>query len=467
MQPARLPMMRQLVPLAFIAAVLGGCIGAPDDTTGDNGIPIISELMAGPAKWHDPQNAPHAAYNWPTLSNPPEGPLPEWWAPLDGTELPDVISNIAHVADGPEEVLSGGGIAMFGSLVFVPGFSSESYLVDVSDPTEPKHLATMEAGAGAHRGAAFIAYPDGRLVVAVSTGPGFDVIDVTDPTRPDLLTSVSPEQGGHKLGVVPGTPILYNAASWGGADNGIMGEGHVAQLAARGTEIYDLSDPENPELVQMFENGYACHHIYFWNNPAEDKHRAVCAGIEYTQIWDTADPLDPKVIVNVPVHHGVAETPSGSVFLLAFSHFAILSNDGNTLIVGDEMGGGGLPPGCVAGASTPLGHASVPAGALWFYDVSDETNPILQGWFSPGQQIPDLYDTCTAHHGRLLPTPGQDLLAMAFYGAGVVLIDFTDPTLPVMVDQFNQGTDTWEVWYADGYLFTGDLARGMDVFKFE
>jgi hypothetical protein len=109
----------------------------------------------------------------------------------------------------------------------------------------------------------------------------------------------------------------------------------------------------------------------------------------------------------------------------------------------------------------------VPAGALWFYDVSDETNPILQGWFSPGQQIPDLYDTCTAHHGRLLPTPGQDLLAMAFYGAGVVLIDFTDPTLPVMVDQFNQGTDTWEVWYADGYLFTGDLARGMDVFKFE
>jgi hypothetical protein len=81
--------------------------------------------------------------------------------------------------------------------------------------------------------------------------------------------------------------------------------------------------------------------------------------------------------------------------------------------------------------------------------------------------------TCTAHHGRLVPDPqGRDLLAMSFYHAGVVLIDFTgvgsqSGPLPRAVDQYVDGSDTWETWYYNGYLFTGDLARGLDVLAFE
>lgn len=454
--------MRGVIPVVLLlAATFAGCI-SDDPAASTTVTETVSELLAGEPLWVDPQNAPHAAFNWPTLSSPvPEG-APEWWAPINGTELPATISGLEHLSAAPEGIASGGGIAMFGSIAYVPGYSAESYVVDISDPTTPQLLATVPTES-AERGAAMIAYPDGKLVAVVSTGAGFDIVDLTDPTDPVMLDPVAPDQGGHKLGVVPGTPIVYNAASWGGAANGLAPEGHLTQTATRGTEIYDLTDPANPELVQFFENGYACHHIYFWNSPAEDKYRAVCAGIEYTQIWDTADPLNPEVIVSVPVHHGVANTPSASIPIVAFSHFAILSQDGDTLIVGDEMGGGGLPPGCVAGASTPVTQASTPIGAIWFYDVSDETMPILQGWFSPGQQLPAPYNTCTAHHGRLIPTEGRDLLAMAFYGAGVVLVDFTNPMTPQLVDQFNEGTDTWEVWYNNGYLFTGDLARGFDV----
>lgn len=460
--------MRAIILSAFLAlSALAGCIGT-DETDGTPSQPVIEDLFAGNPLWADPQNTPHPDWNWPTLSSPPNAThLPAFWAPINGTALPDVITGIEPFAASPAEVKSGAGIAIFGSIAFVPGFSEESYVVDISDPAAPQHLATVNPEA-AHRGAAMIAYPDGRLAAVVSTSPGFDIVELTDPTAPEIIGSVTPSERGHKLGVVPGTPIVYNAGSAGGAANGIIGEGHYAPLAAQHTSIYDLTDPNDPQLVKEFDNGFACHHIYFWSD-GDEKHRAVCAGIEYTQIWDIADPLDPKVIVDVPVHHGVAGTPSASVFLMAFSHFSILSQDGNTLIVGDEMGGGGVPPGCGAHASTPLADVSTPLGALWFYDVSDETNPVLKGWFSPGEHFTQHQAslTCTAHHGRIIPQEDRDLLAMAFYGAGVVLVDFTDPMLPTMVDQWNQDTDTWELWYNNGYLFTGDLGRGFEVFAFE
>jgi hypothetical protein len=136
------------------------------------------------------------------------------------------------------------------------------------------------------------------------------------------------------------------------------------------------------------------------------------------------------------------------------------------------------------GIHTPVKDASGPFGNLWFYDIKDEKNPKLLGWFSPpphtvtdprppppppspnpflvfGGWLPG----CTAHHGRLVPDPEgkRELVAMAWYGAGVVLVDFSDASDPKLVDEWNPGTNTWEAWYYNGYVFTGDLERGLDV----
>ncbi|HUP92589.1 MAG TPA: hypothetical protein VM074_10110 [Solimonas sp.] len=106
---------------------------------------------------------------------------------------------------------------------------------------------------------------------------------------------------------------------------------------------------------------------------------------------------------------------------------------------------------------------------MWFYDLADETQPQLRGWFSAlnDPRIKSPTSTCTAHHGRLVPDPKRDLLAMAYYGAGVILLDFTNPTLPKAVGQFADGSNTWEAWYHQGYIVTGDLKRGLDVLTFE
>src|SRR5581483_3141950 len=150
---------------------------------------------------------------------------------------------------------------------------------------------------------------------------------------------------GHKLGVVPGTPIVYNANSRGGADAGFPQENLDPSQGKGWTEILDFSDPYNPVVANNFTNGYGCHHVFFWIDASKDKERAICAGIQYTQIWDIKDPIHPKVIVSVPMHHGNPMLPSTAVTqsaplvparLLTFSHTAMLNEDGTILIAGDE-----------------------------------------------------------------------------------------------------------------------------------
>lgn len=449
--------MRGLAASLSVLLLGAGCV-AP--TQHDDGKAGSAPLLASTSPlWDDPQNTPHPAWGWPTLSWPAVPAPSREWLPIQSRPLPQRIQGLEHVThvDG---LGLGAGIAVFGGIVVVPG-DTQSDIVDIADPAAPRILSSFEPVQSSHRGAAIVAYPDGRLATAIATPLGFEVWDITKPTSPDLLAAVEPKQGGHKLGVVPGTPILYNAAALGGGDATLGLVGDVTQQAKGVTEIYDLTDPANPQHVQDFPNGYSCHHIFFWIKPGRE--RALCAGIEHAQIWDIADPRHPVVITDLPMPHGTAQVPSASALpgTTPYAHTAMLNAAGDVLIVGDEMGGGSNPPGCTADGA--------PTGALWFYDVSDETQPKLVGWFSPGYHgdTSDPTLSCTAHHGRLVPDPsGRDLAVFAFYGAGVVLIDFTDPSQPVMLDQAKGGYNTFEAWYDQGYVFTGDINRGMDVFTF-
>lgn len=497
---------RMFLAAALLGSLFAGCLDSsnapgssdPDPTVQQSGVAGYAydgpgHLFAGPALYEDPQNTPHPAYNWPTVSHPAVGDdVPKWWKPNNGTDLPVQVSALEHVVQTPG-VEAGAGIALFGSLAVVPSYSTtlNSSIVDISNPADPKVIGSFLTQLGNHRGATIIAYPTGRLVTVISAEGGLDVWDITDPTQPEPLTAID-DVPGHKVGVVPGTPIVYNAGSSGGAENGIAGPEAQTGEGVGVTEMFDFSDPENPIRLPDFQNGYSCHHIYFWNNVTEGKYRSTCAGLEYTQIIDTTDPKNPVVLTNVPYGLGDPTFPSQSVFLLAFSHYAGLSKDGKVLLVGDENGGGLGPVGCVARVDTPAGAVSVPVGAVWFYDVSDEANPRYLGHFSASQfervassdptgtQV-DPADpagtalgaafsqaSCTAHHGRLIPVDG-DLLAMSFYGAGTIVIDFAPVRnegvgLPRMVAQFaGEGANTWETWYYNGHLYTGDMGRGMDI----
>ncbi len=455
-----LPRLWPLAALLLLSACNGGRAAEAGGTaaTARAALVDVGPFVAGPELWRDPRLAPHPAFGFATASHPPAvAELPPFWAPPPRPATAASDFGLEFLAGSPSEVRKSGGLEVFGSLAILSGFGDEGTIVDISNPAEPRFLGAVLNNR--LRGAETIAYPDGRLLAVFATeSDGLPVVDITDPRRPKPLYTLQPQQDQHNVGVVPGTPIVYNAGSLGGGNQPGGGNGY--------TEIWDLSDPDNPVQLESFLNGWGCHDISFWIDAAQDKYRAICAGVEFTQLWDIADPRQPEMIVNLPVHHGIPGTISTAVSPAIFSHFAGLNSDGTILYVGDETGGGAAP-GCVAHVGLPpAAGVSFPSGAMFFYDVSSETQPLLQGWIAPASHLTVNRGSlsCTVHFGRLIPNDaGRDLMAIGAYGAGTLVLDFTNPTLPSIVSQYADATDTWEAIYHNGWIITGDLSKGLEV----
>lgn len=432
-----------LIPLVFLLVGLAGCLDGPTDGTdgtGDDGSSM------DPLAVHDasPYIGSHPAYGYPTygFTDDSYAGWSDHWTPTAKRDLPETLEGFEYVAR-PADVGGGNGIAVFGHYAFVGTSGSDLDVVDISDPAAPSVVATLDVPV---RDAETIAYPDGQVVLVTTDGGEVFISDITDPTAPSRITTLTVTGGAHNVAVLPGTPLYYNSPSGGDV-----------------TDIWDLSDPANPDLVQQWENGAGCHDIMWHIDAHAEKYRGYCAGLGETQIWDVTDPKDPAVITSIPLPAiGTDSVP------ISISHLAMVNHDATVLIVGDETGGGALPA-CDVYVNTPVtGTASGPSGNLWFYDITDETDPVYVSKMSVSAPS---FSTCTSHFGRVIED--TDHLVMAFYGAGVALVDFTDPGNPVLVDQWRPievdmaGPGTvWDAWYYQGYVFTGDTARGMDVLTF-
>lgn len=443
-----------LLATSLATMALAGCIETGDPL--DDGTPDTPSIDTGP-------NNSHPAFGFPTYL-PMNGTLAGNWSLPDGKDLPDPISSVEGVTH-VEGTTSGHGIAVFSTLAFTgpSGGDGPLRIIDISDPENPALLAEAPAPV---RDADTIAYPDGRLVVITTAGGTQQfATDVTNPTNPVVVAEVDVPGSNHNIAVVPGTPIVYNS----------------------GGSIVDYSDPANPDIVSDGGLPSGCHDITFYISQAEEKYRAYCAGYEVTGIWDITDPTDVTVVNEIPypsMNEGLPQdggpAPDLGVFPLSFSHLAIPNHDASVLIMGDETGGG-LINGCDYYANAAGNTQSGPLGNLWFYDITDEENEVLHGHFSPSY-YEALGGSCTAHFGRVIEDTNH--LVMGFYAAGVTLVDFTDLDNPVMKDRYDPiyppsapsgepgpgtvfgatgGSSIWDVWYYEGYLFTGDSGRGMDV----
>lgn len=425
-----------LATLFFAGCLEGNGAGGP-----------ANEVEAAPVV--PPLNS-HPAYGFPVYL-PDDGQLAGNWPLPKAKPLPDPLRGIS-IVEHVEGTSTGGGIAVFSTWAFI-GQRTQGPLevIDISDPAAPKLVGKAEGVPV--RDADTIAFPDGRLVVITTAGGRVQfATDVTDPANPRKIAEIETPHGNHNIAVVPGTPIVYNSGSAGVID------------------IVDYSYPADPRIVGEFQNGNGCHDTTFYISVAEEKYRAYCAGYGESQIWDIADPKAPRKIIGIPfptVEKGVpvagGSLPATQPHPSSFSHLAMVNHDATVLIVGDETGGGGSNQ-CDVYAQLPTGQSvSGPIGNLWFYDLKDEKKPVLQGHVSPSA-ADGVPGSCTAHFGRLVEDTG--FLVMGFYAAGVSLVDFRDPDNPKIVYQYNPATESgsiWDVWYYQGYLFTGDMSRGMDV----
>jgi len=266
---------------------------------------------------------------------------------------------------------------------------------------------------------------------------GVHIASMKDPARPRLLGHIPLPGGVHTLTRYTGSPYVYTAI--GGS------EAHVANDGV--THIVDVSKPSAPTVAATYKsrlNPAGCHDILF--ERIKNQVIGFCPGLGGTEIWDASNPLAPQPIGRMLVP------------FVQLPHQVAVSSDGKVAAVSDEAF---VAHGCQGGA---------PLGALWFYDITDLTEPKVLGFYGPQRgDLPfgslsgnDL--SCTAHNFNFIPN--SRMMVVAWITGGTTVIDISDPRAVKEVAHYRpeEGIAMSSYWYR-GRIYVGDFDRGLDVLE--
>ena len=317
---------------------------------------------------------------------------------------------------------------------------------------------------------------------------GIRIFDVSDIDNPQQVAAVQSCRGSHTHTVVTdpaddeniyvyiqGTSRVRPAAELPGCSGAEPEEDENTSLFRIEVVKVPLADPAAAEIVNMprifadAEGNIAglwqggdhgpgtqssrrtnqCHDITAY--PAEGIAGGACSGNGI--LLDITDPANPMRI-------GEVADPN-----FAYWHSATFNNDGDVVVFTDEWGGG----------SSPRCRASDPAtwGANAIFRIREGGEMELAGYYKlPVPQTET--ENCVAHNGSIVPVPGRDIMAQAWYQGGVSLMDFTDPEHPYEIAFFDRGPLSveslftggyWSVYWYNGRLYGAEISRGIDVFR--
>ncbi|WP_017602425.1 LVIVD repeat-containing protein, partial [Nocardiopsis lucentensis] len=288
------------------------------------------------------------------------------------------------------------------------------------------------------------------------------VFDISDKADPQYVTAVPTDCGSHTNTLVPGKDGEHEYV-------------YVSSYSPRSAfpncqpphdkitviEV-PLDDPASAEVLDtpvLFPDGgnagtSGCHDITAY--PEGDVAAGACMGDGI--LMDISDPAEPVVTDVVRDEN------------FAFWHSATFTNRGETVLFTDELGGGGGPT-CNEGVGPERG-----ANAIYTIGGTDEAPEMaFEGYYKLPRHQADT-ENCVAHNGSLIPTPGRDFFVQAWYQGGVSVIDFNDPTDATEIAYFDRDPiddsdlvvgGSWSAYYYNGYVYSSDITRGLDVIKLE
>lgn len=287
---------------------------------------------------------------------------------------------------------------------------------------------------------------------------GIRVVSIADPFNPQQIATVRTDCGSHTHTLVPDLDYVDPATGvkaprlilWvlsyplGAPGARCNQEGH-SKISV--IEV-PLADPTAARVIgtpSVTRNTIGCHDSTY----LAARELAGVGCINESQIWDVSDPANPKILSHI-------QNPE-----LNIHHSAGFSWDGNTLVLGDELGGAVVAPGC-RDDSAP--------GSLWFYDVKDPAHPVEVGRFKIPQRFPTS-DLCSAHDFNIVPLRrNRDILVSGWYEGGTTIVDFTVPQLPRQIGYYaaregGTGTSWASYWYNGRIYVNNEGNRGIDVLQ--
>ncbi len=316
---------------------------------------------------------------------------------------------------------------------------------------------------------------------------GLRIFDISDMTQPRQVGAVQTCRGSHTHSIVSADDkrlIVYNSGTAGvreeeelaGCVGERTGDTRTALFSVDVIEI-PLADPSKSRIIKsprvfadtatgeiagLWRGGDHgdntqrtaptdhCHDITVF--PALKIAAGACSGNGI--LFDIKDPLNPKRI------DAVTDTT------FAYWHSATFNNDGTKVIFTDEWGGGGRPR-CKASDPKTWGANAV-------YDIVDGKLVFRAHYKMPAPQSDK--ENCVAHNGSIIPVPGRDLFAQAWYQGGLSVMDFTDSANPKEIAYFDRGPidkqqmvlgGYWSIYWYKGHIYGTEISRGIDVFALE
>ena len=377
--------------------------------------------------------------------------------------------NMGHVAtfDDAGDYIEGSDLAFWGDRLIAGNYQGMR-VIDIADPKAPKEIGQLncpgsQADVSVWGDLVFMSVDSPRNApecgaAAGAGAEGIRVISIANPKRPAQIAFVKTPCGSHTHTLVPdeknGRVLLYVSSYSLGVPSQTCNTTHQ-KISVVGV---DLAAPEKakivsqPSVAPLAVGG--CHDI----TVLTEQKLAGAACIDETQVWDIADPVNPKILSRI-------RNPA-----IDIHHSIMWSWDAKTMVIGDEFGGAAAPHSCPA-----IGSVQPPLGALWFYDVSDRSAPVQKGYYRLPETLPGMM--CTAHNFNTVPLSGdRDILVGSWYEGGTTAIDFTDPANPTEfahhrgVAKEDGGTagqgpvNQWSTYWYNGFAWANNRNdRGIDV----
>lgn len=329
-------------------------------------------------------------------------------------------------------------------------------ILDVTDPRQPKLLAHIPGDGG---GAQMARYCNGHLLRTLGHA-AHEVWDVRELAKPvKASTVVSGLSDTHK--------------SWWECDTGIayLVSGAPGWRTSRMTQVYDLADPRKPRFIREFglvgqqpgatgpvptglhgpiSTGPKGNRVYFGygTNSAGvmqivDRRKLLEGPREPTE----ANLLAPQVgRFDLPASYGAHTT------------FPILGLNGRdyVLVVNEELSS----------------HCREEHQKAWIVDVTDEAGPrVVSTWMPQGAEAFCAKGRFGAHSSNesFAPIYYRRLVFIAWFNAGVRVLDIRDPAKPVEVAHFvPEGSPVTNNVEVDerGYVYVVDRgSMGMHVLE--
>ena len=412
---------------------------------------------------HEGMEGEHGQLAAITLADP--------WGPALG-----LAENTQYVTG--DNGFTGGHVAIQGQRMYLGSYGRGMHIYDISNPADPRRVGAYVPG-GVRADAPPDAATFGKRQIAVLNGtrrtsthsavPGdartdrTEFLDVTDPAKPKLLWTFGPDQvdgESHNGDIVDSRRLYFPSGGVG----------------AQGLRIYDLQpllgkrpaaprnlfrgDPTALWAASPYRGdkpvGAAFTHTHditvYPGHPVAGlgtRDIALLAeGGNYTGNGDTGsvfvidvtNPAAPVVLLRWLHEQGSEHHP------IRYHHEAqLLAGDPSVMLVTDED----MHNGCgTAGGITAVRLAP---------DLRSAVE--LSEWFIPlGTPAP----VCSVH---VFSSTGSKVF-IGSYNAGLQVIDYADPLNPRRVGQFiAEGTTAWGAQYHRGFVYIGDMSRGLDVVR--